>query len=151
MVDFDAPSRIQCSTCERLISEASPKAISRRTSYLQVRLEFHPYPQVIQTLFNVSWFGPPRYFTNASTCSWVDHLVSGLHTLTFRPFQTRFRFGSVFLNLAHEINSLDRSTKSTPSPRRAPTPCRHTISGSISLPSRGSFHLSLTVLFSIGH
>ena len=28
----------------------------------------------------------------------------------------------------------------------APTPCRHKISGSISLPSRGSFHLSVTVL-----
>ena len=28
----------------------------------------------------------------------------------------------------------------------APTPCRHTVSGSISLPSRGSFHLSITVL-----
>ena len=29
--------------------------------------------------------------------------------------------------------------------------CKHTVSGSISLPSRGSFHLSLTVLFAIGH
>ncbi len=29
---------------------------------------------------------------------------------------------------------------------RAPTVCRHAVSGSISLPSRGSFHLSLTVL-----
>ncbi len=28
----------------------------------------------------------------------------------------------------------------------APTACRHTVSGSISLPSRGAFHLSLTVL-----
>ena len=27
-----------------------------------------------------------------------------------------------------------------------PTACRHTVSGSISLPARGSFHLSLTVL-----
>jgi hypothetical protein len=27
-----------------------------------------------------------------------------------------------------------------------PTPCKHTVSGSISLPSRGSFRLSLTVL-----
>ena len=31
------------------------------------------------------------------------------------------------------------------------TGCRHTVSGSISLPSRGSFHLSLTVLYAIGH
>ena len=28
-------------------SEASPKAISERTSYRQVRLAFHPYPQLI--------------------------------------------------------------------------------------------------------
>src|SRR6202012_1917809 len=48
--------------------------------------------------------------------------------------------------LAAVNNSLDRSTKSTPSPRGAPTPCTHTISGSISLPFRGSFNLSLTVL-----
>ncbi len=39
--------------------DASPKAISERTSYLQVRLEFLRYPQVIQALFNVPWFGPP--------------------------------------------------------------------------------------------
>ena len=29
--------------------------------------------------------------------------------------------------------------------------CKLTVSGSVSLPSRGSFHLSLTVLFAIGH
>ena len=33
----------------------------------------------------------------------------------------------------------------------APIACRHKVSGSISLPSRGSFHLSLTVLYAIGH
>ena len=54
------------------------------------------------------------------------------------------------LNLATHRNSPVRYAKSTRSPRpeghRAPTACRHTVSGSISLPSRGSFHLSLTVL-----
>ena len=29
--------------------------------------------------------------------------------------------------------------------------CKHMVSGSLSLPSRGAFHLSLTVLYSIGH
>ncbi len=48
-------------------SEASPKAISGRTSYLRVRLEFHRYPQVIPELFNARGFGPPRNFTFAST------------------------------------------------------------------------------------
>ena len=32
----------------------------------------------------------------------------------------------------------------------ASTACRHTVSGSLSLPSRGAFHLSLTVLYAIG-
>src|ERR671915_17997 len=43
-------------------------------------------------------------------------------------------------------NSQAHSSKGTPSPRKAPTACRHTVSGTISLPSRGTFHLSLTVL-----
>ena len=32
----------------------------------------------------------------------------------------------------------------------APSACKHMVSGSLSLPSRGSFHLSLTVLCAIG-
>jgi len=32
--------------------EAAPKGISGRTSYLRVRLAFHPYPQLIQAIFN---------------------------------------------------------------------------------------------------
>ena len=34
---------------------------------------------------------------------------------------------------------------------RAFSACKHRVSGSLSLPSRGSFHLSLTVLCAIGH
>ena len=60
------------------------------------------------------------------------------------------------LNLATSRNSPDHSTKGTPLPvhlavRRAMTVCRRIVSGPISLPSRGSFHLSLTVLCTIGH
>ena len=47
-----APAAIQCSTSKGLYYEASPKAISRRTSYLRVRLEFLRYPQLIPTFFN---------------------------------------------------------------------------------------------------
>ena len=35
--------------------------------------------------------------------------------------------------------------------RSASIVCKHRVSGSLSLPSRGAFHLSFTVLFSIGH
>jgi len=128
--------------------DASPKAISRRTSYLQVRLAFHRYPQVIRECCNTRRFGPPRHFTVASTCSWIGHLVSGLIAATkVGLFNLAFTVPHAkWLKHATTINSLDRSTKSTPSPRGAPTPCTHVISGSISLPFRGSFNLSLTVL-----
>ena len=73
------------------LCEASPKAISRRTSYLRVRLEFLPYPQVITTLFNGCVFGPPPPFTVASTCPWVDHPVSGILMQTsFAPLRLGF-------------------------------------------------------------
>ncbi len=57
-------------------------------------------------------------------------------------------------NLATTNNSPDRSTKSTQShiyKYSASTACKHRVSGSLSLPSRGSFHLSFTVLYTIGH
>ena len=75
--------------------KASPKAISGRTSYFQVCLAFHPYPQLIREFFNIHRFGPPQGLTPASTWPWIDHLVSGLLHATNRPIQTRFRYGSV--------------------------------------------------------
>ena len=134
--------------------EASPKAISRRTSYLRVRLEFLPYPHLIPTLFNGCGFGPPLPFTATSTWIWIDHPVSGLLRLTKRPIKTWFPFGSTtkWLNLAGIRNSPDRSTKSTRlHSYGASTACKHRVSGSLSLPSRGPFHLSFTVLCAIGH
>ena len=50
------------------------------------------------------------------------------------------------LTSPRSTNSQAHSSKGTPSPLKAPTDCRHTVSGTISLPSRGTFHLSLTVL-----
>ena len=56
------------------------------------------------------------------------------------------------LNLASTNNSPDRSTKSTQFHlKRGSTACKHRVSGSLSLPSRGPFHLSFTVLCAIGH
>ena len=139
---------------------ASPKAISGRTSYLRVRLEFLRYPHLIPTLFNGCGFGPPPPFTAASAWTRVGHPVSGLRCLTQRPFRgaralhARSHCGSAAsrLNLARQRSSPDRSTKSTRSrPFGAPTVCGHRVSGSLSLPSRGPFHLSFTVLYSIGH
>jgi hypothetical protein len=122
-------------------------------------LAFHPYPHLIPPVCNLGGFGPPRPLTAASPWTWVDHPASGLQHTTQRPIQTRFRSGSTTrLNLAAYHNSQAHSSKGTPSPAymeqvpcRALTVYRHMVSGTISLPSRGTFHHSLTVLSTIGH
>ena len=113
--------------------KASPKAISRRTSYLRVRLEFLPYPQLIPAFFN-------RRLVRSSMELYLHFNLAmdrspgfGSTSCNYRPVQTRFRFGC------------DRALT------RTFTACKHRVSGSLSLPSRGSFHLSLTVLCAIGH
>ena len=99
-------------------AEASPKAISERTSYLCVRLAFHPYPHLIPALFNVRGFGPPVSVTLPSPWTWVDHTVSGLRPTTpFALFRLAFAAApGLPFNLAADRNSPVHSTKGTPSP-----------------------------------
>ena len=128
---------------------ASPKAISGRTRYLQVWLAFHSYPQVIPSVFNLSGFGPPRGLTPASACPWIDHLASRLRRAT----------RVALFGLAVAAAGFHASPRRAPqlagsfykrhavtATRAAPTACGHAVSGAVSLPSRGAFHLSLTVL-----
>ena len=85
-------------------AEASPKAISERTSYLQVRLEFLRYPHLIPALFNVRGFGPPVRFTAPSTWTWVDHMVSGLRLHTTAPYSDSLSLRLQFFTLtSHAI------------------------------------------------
>ena len=149
----------------RPLRAAVPPYISGRTSYLRVRLAFHPYPQVLPQFCNTGGCVPRRGLTPASHCPWIAHPVSGRIRVTPRPLQTRFRSGSVALprlNLpatplpwpATQMHSSDHSTKGTPSARIGPerptqpppTARRYRVSGSLSSPSRGAFHPSLTVL-----
>ena len=112
-------------------------------------MAFHPYPQLIPQVFNPGGFGPPRRLTGASPWPWVDHPASGLEHAT-----TTALFGLAFatatppgLTSPRTANSQAHSSKGTPSQDTlALTACRHTVSGTLSLPSRGTFHLSLTVL-----
>ena len=78
--------------------------------------------------------------TPPSAWSWLDRQVSGLIRRTERPVQTRFRCAYTYrLKLARQIKSLTHYTKGTPSPLRAPTVCRHPVSGTVSLPLSGCF------------
>ena len=103
-------------------------------------MAFHPYPQVIRDYFNRHRVGPSAGVTQPSTCSWLDHRVSGLKQRTERPVQTRCRCAYAYrLKLARYFKSLTHNTKGTPSPLRAPTVCRYPVSGTVSLPSSGCF------------
>ena len=122
-------------------------------------MAFHPYPQVVPRVFNPGRFGPPRGLTRASACPWVDHPASGLERATRTPSSD-----SLSLRLPHNgstsphaANSQAHSSKGTPSHpnpgqpkkpagKKALTDRRRRVSGAISLPSRGAFHHSLTVL-----
>ena len=76
----------------------------RRTSYLQVRLEFLRYPHLIPALFNVRGFGPPVRFTAPSTWTWVDHMVSGLRQHTHSPYSDSLSLRLRLFNLtSHAI------------------------------------------------
>src|SRR3954465_8234382 len=136
-------------------NQLSPSLIglSRRASWHRVLLAFHPYPQLIPQVFNPGGFGPPRGLTRASTWPWVDHSASGLeHATRIALFGLAFATATPHgLTSPRTTNSQAHSSKGTQSPpppkrRKALTACRHTVSGTISLPSRGTFHLSLTVL-----
>ena len=124
-------------------TDANPQTISGRTSYIRVRLAFHHYPQLIQSVFNRHWFGPSVPVTAPAACPWVDHSVSGVSHATKRPIKTRFRFGCgpAALTLLHTATPriiLQKARRHPGLRRRAPTACRHTVSG-IAIPLSGCF------------
>src|SRR5919109_2563978 len=112
---------------------------------------------------------PPGFqpwWVRASTRSYLRFNLPMARSLRFGSWACYWiaLFGLAFatasphgLTSQHTANSQAHSSKGTQSreqgkPRSdAPTACRHTVSGTISLPSRGTFHHSLTVLSAIGH
>jgi hypothetical protein len=74
---------------------AAPQCISGRTSYLQVRLAFHLYPQLLPQFCKTGGYEPRRSFTFASLWPWIAHLVSGRIAATSRREDalTLFRLG----------------------------------------------------------
>ncbi len=82
------------------MKKASPKAISRRTSYFQFRLVFRPYPQLIRSCCTASRFGPPLAFRQDSPWPWIAQLVSGLIYVTERFLKLGFPAASSDNDLA---------------------------------------------------
>src|SRR6266508_2173669 len=103
---------------------------------------------------------PPGFqpwWVRASTRSYPRFTLPMVRSLRFgsRARDSFVRLGVAFttapplgLTLPRTANSPAHSSEGTPSQLQAaaPTVCKHTVSGTISLPSRGTFHLPLTVL-----
>ena len=84
-----------------LLNGASPKAISRSTSYLRVRLAFHPYPQLIPWFFNTiavrtSTGAYSRFILDMGRSPGFGSTIGNL-----RPLQTRFRCGYASCGLTY--------------------------------------------------
>ena len=62
----------------KMSKDASPKAISGRTSYYQARLVFRFLPQLIPRYCTVHGFGPLPNFRSGSPWPWQARLASGL-------------------------------------------------------------------------
>ena len=137
------------------LHEASPKAISRRTSYIQVRLEFLRYPQVIPAFFNRRLVRSSMVFYHHFNLPMDRSPGFGSTSCNFVAlFRLAFTSAPDLKSLTLLHNVTRRSILQKVRDRtlnRALSACKHRVSGSLSLPSRGSFHLSLTVLYAIGH
>ena len=100
-------------------------------------------------------FGPPLPLTAVSTWTWIDHPVSGLLRLTsFALLRLGFPSAPYLEYLTLPADATRRTVLQKVRGctfNSASTACKHRVSGSLSLRSRGSFHLSFTVLCSIGH
>ena len=126
------------------ITRAAPQCISGRTSYLRVRLAFHPDPQLIRAVCNPHRFGPPRPVTAASPWPWVAHAVSGLPAATNALFRLAFAVAAAVTALTRPLRVTRRIIlqKARRQGGLRPTPStawKRTVSGSLSLPSPGCF------------
>lgn len=112
-----------------------------------------PLPTTHPLSFQPKWVRSSTTSYRRFNLAMVDHSASGLeHATTIALFGLAFATATPHgLTSRHATNSQAHSSKGTPSPpavncSKALTDCKRTVSGTISLPSRGTFHLSLTVL-----
>ncbi len=99
-------------------------------------MAFHPYPQLIQAVFNQHWFGPPLGVTLASSWPRIDQHASRPNTTHLTPYSDSLslrlhRLCGLTLRVAFTSRLIMQKARGqTYSP---PTACKHTVSGSISL------------------
>ena len=139
---------------------AEPQSISGRTSYLRVRLAFHPYPQLIRHFCNSGQFAPPVRVTGPSHWPRVAHPVSGLlramRTLPSTPSSDSLSLGLLPSTGPHPEHHAQELAGSFFNRHAIRHPSCEGTALSLTVgrwfqdlfhsPRRGTFHLSLTVL-----
>ena len=146
----EAPSPIQCATSIVAQLKAAPKCISGRTSYLRVRLAFHPYPQVIPAFCNRHGFGPPRAcsarFTLPKGRSPGFGSIARNSLALSDSLSLRLRLSAALASLRPITRRLILQ-KARRHPLKGLRPAGSTgFQDLFHSPRRGAFHLSLTVL-----
>ena len=118
-------------------------------------MAFHPYPQLIPSVFNLSGFGPPQSYLRFNLAMGRSLRFGSRPSDSFALFGLAFATASPHgLTSPLSTNSQAHSSKGTPSPHtkgEAPTDCRHTVSGSISSPPGVLFTFPSRYLSAIGH
>ena len=94
-------------------------------------------------VFNRHGFGPSVAVKQPSSCSWVDHLRFGSTTSDWSAhfglaFASPPAHNALGLPLIVTRRLIKQKARGQP-PRRPPTPCKHIISGTISLRSQRFF------------
>ena len=129
--EHDAPLPNSKKVATASADNLSPATLSARN---------HLTSELLRTLSRMA-------LTDASSWPWIDHTASGLEHATDALIGLAFATTTPHrLTSPHTTNSQAHFSIGTPSPHKAPTACMRPVSGTISLPSRGTFHHSLTVL-----
>jgi len=151
LVPLSQPASKQCFTPKSLI-------INRCASTHFGEIQLAPSSTGISPLITAH---PPIFqhrWVRSSTSYYRSFILAMIRSPGFgsinndsRFIQTRFRFGSGFINLNQKMplpisrRHILKQARGQ-SLKRSPTACKLTVLRSISLPFRGSFHLSFAVL-----
>ena len=142
------PLLIQCSTPHKSTKRGCTSMHFGENQLSRSLIGLSPLPTAHPLHFQLKW-------VRSSTTSYRRFNLAMDRSLRFgsRSCHSNALLGLAFatatphgLTSPRTTNSQAHSSKGTPSPLQAPTDCMRSVSGTISLPSRGTFHLSLTVL-----
>jgi len=102
--------------------------------------------------FQPSGFGPPRSITRASTCSWEITQFRVYHQQHSRPIQIGFPLATALKALTALLTVTRRSLckRHAVTHERAPTACKHMVSGTFHSPYRSLFTVQSPYWFTIG-